>query len=76
MAELTYDVDPAHVANCDKPLGACAMCASVYGLRALEDADRRVTFAQNQLDQARAARERLQDRWEDWDLLQIEAGLE
>lgn len=33
MTEIIYDIDPAHVATCDKPLGACPMCAAAYGLR-------------------------------------------
>lgn len=76
MTELRYDVDPAHVATCTLPLASCRECATAFKLEAFDEADREVMFHQHQLTQARARRDRLHDRWEDWETLVFESQLD
>ena len=32
MMLLTYEVDTDHLAECDKPIAACPLCADYYGV--------------------------------------------
>lgn len=59
MTEIIYDVDPAHVATCDKPIAACPMCSSAYRLERVDQLVGEIVGLQGQIRQRREAIERL-----------------